>query len=262
MTSLADRTIAALRSTHDELETVVVGLSDDQLAARSGAAEWTVAQVLSHLGSGAEIGLAGFRAAIDGSAVPGQDLNQAVWARWDASSPRDQAAGFLQHDTELVTTLEALTADQRESLRVPLGFLPEPLSLAAAACIRLNEAALHSWDARVAFDPAAGVDAVTAEVLLEQLSGELEVLVGFTGKADSLAEPAVVRLGDSELSIVVGDRVGLSSSPGEETATFHGEAEAVVRLLAGRLTAPYTPAGVEVTGNLTLDDLRRVFPGY
>ena len=28
-------------------------------------------------------------------------------------------------------------------------------------------------------------------------------------------------------------------------------------------SAPYTfPDGVEVTGNLTLDDLRRVFPGY
>ncbi len=32
--------------------------------------------------------------------------------------------------------------------------------------------------------------------------------------------------------------------------------------MAGRLSPEHTPAAVEVTGNVTLDDLRRVFPGY
>lgn len=55
MTDLADRTIAALRAHHDELAAVVAGLSDEQLTAPSGSADWKVADVLSHLGSGAEI---------------------------------------------------------------------------------------------------------------------------------------------------------------------------------------------------------------
>lgn len=50
--------------------------------------------------------------------------------------------------------------------------------------------------------------------------------------------------------------------PGEtSTATFHGSAGAAVRLLSGRL-GPKHSAGLNVDGNVTLDELRRVFPGY
>jgi hypothetical protein len=43
MTSTADATISALRSTHDELAAVVRGLTDEQLLDPSGASEWPVA---------------------------------------------------------------------------------------------------------------------------------------------------------------------------------------------------------------------------
>ena len=46
------------------------------------------------------------------------------------------------------------------------------------------------------------------------------------------------------------------------TATFTGPLESAVRLLGGRLTPKYTPEGVEVSGNVTLDELRAVFPGF
>src|SRR3954452_14528259 len=113
MTSLADRTIAALRTTHDTLAATVPAFTADQLNGPSGASEWTLAQVLSHLGSGAEITLAGYRAALDGGPAPEQDFNEAVWDRWNAMTPQDQAAGFLEHDTLLVETLEGLSSDQR-----------------------------------------------------------------------------------------------------------------------------------------------------
>jgi uncharacterized protein (TIGR03083 family) len=262
MTSLADRTIAALRSTHDDLAALVPGLSDDRLAASSGASEWTVAQVLSHLGSGAEIALAGYRAALDGTAAPEQDFNQRVWDRWNALGPRDQADGFLEHDAGLVATLEALTPEQREHVEVKLGFVPAPLPLASVAGLRLNEAALHSWDVRVALDPAATVDARSAAVLVEHFAGDLGFLLGFIGKADRVPEPARVRLGRSGVAIVLDDRVSLTTSAAEPTATFTGDLEAAIRLIAGRLTPAYTPAGVDVTGNVTLDQLRQAFPGY
>ena len=47
-----------------------------------------------------------------------------------------------------------------------------------------------------------------------------------------------------------------------ETATFTGPLEAAVRLLSGRLKPEFTADGVGVTGNVTLDELRKVFPGY
>src|SRR4051812_16319102 len=107
MTTLAGRTIAALRSEHDILAGTVAALSAEQLTGQSGAAEWTIADVISHLGSGAEIMLAGFRAALGDAQAPGPDFNQSVWDRWNALSPQDQAAGWADSDAALVTALEA-----------------------------------------------------------------------------------------------------------------------------------------------------------
>ena len=262
MTTLADRTIGSLRRLHDDLAIRVARLSDEELSARSGASDWTVAQVLSHLGSGAEITLAGYRAALEGRDAPGQDFNESVWSRWDTSSPRDQAAGFLKHDAALVAGLEELTPHERETLRLPVGFLPEPLSLATFGGMRLNEAALHGWDVRVALDPGATIDADTAEVLVDHLAGGLGFLLGFAGRADQLPEPTVVRIEGSSTAIAVDGGVSLTTSAGAPTARLTGGVEAAVRLIAGRLTPAHTPADVRVNGNVTLEDLRRVFPGY
>ena len=46
-------------------------------------------------------------AAIAGTATP-ERQNQAIWDRWNALEPADQAAGFLEHDERLVSTLEGL----------------------------------------------------------------------------------------------------------------------------------------------------------
>ena len=180
--SLADRTITALRSGHNELAALVRGSSDGRLTGRSGASEWTVAQVLSHLGSGAEITLAGLTVAVDGSGAPEPDANQKVWDRWNAMTPREQADGFLSHDTELVAAFESLSPGLREEMTLELGFLPFPLSVASFAGMRLNEAALHSWDVRVALDPAAGVSEPAAAVLVEHYAGGLSFLTGFSGR--------------------------------------------------------------------------------
>ena len=56
--------------------------------------------------------------------------------------------------------------------------------------------------------------------------------------------------------------MSLTATATDATATFAGPLEAALRLLGGRLAPASTPADVDVTGNVTLDDLRRVFPGY
>jgi uncharacterized protein (TIGR03083 family) len=262
MTSLSDRTILALRSTHDELAAVVAALSDEELAGRSGASEWSLAQVLSHLGSGAEISLATLGSAVAATPGPGQDFNQDVWDRWNALTPRDQGAGFLAADEKLITALEALTAVQSRTLLIKVGFMPAPLALATYAGMRLNEAAQHSWDVRVALDPSAAISGQTAALLAEHFATDLSFLLGFTGKADALAHPALVDLNGSGFALDITDTVSLTTTAPRPTATFTGPLEAAVRLLAGRLTTRHTPDDVEVTGNITLDDLRRVFPGF
>ena len=92
--TLTDRTIAALRHLHDHLAARAAALTDDELAASSGSAEWTVADVLSHLGSGAEISRHTLSAAlgVDGP----RPTNDEVWERWNALPPADQAAAFVE----------------------------------------------------------------------------------------------------------------------------------------------------------------------
>jgi uncharacterized protein (TIGR03083 family) len=257
MSQLVDRTITALRSEHDLLADLVRALTDEQLATTSGAAEWTVAQVLSHLGSGAEIGRAPIvRAA--GETVTAED-NQTIWARWDASAPRAQAEGFLEHNGRWLDTVEALTPEQRSSLTVDLGFLPEPVPLVTALGMRLNEVANHSWDVRVAFDVHVGVDADSAGVLVDLLTGPVSFMLGFLAKPAELAGPVSVAIPGAGL--VIDDAVTVVDHLESPSATYNGPPEAFVRLISGRLKAPYDN-GVTIDGSITLDDLRRVFPGF
>lgn len=257
MNQLVDRTIAALRAEHDVLAGLARTITDDQLAATSGAAEWTVAQVLSHLGSSAEIGRAPIARAA-GETVVVED-NQAIWARWDGSAPRAQAEGFLEYNGRWLDTVEALTPEQRSSLTVDLGFLPEPVPLVTALGMRLNEVANHSWDVRVAFDPDAGVAADSAAVAVDLLAGPVGFMLGFVAKPAELAAPVSVAVPGAGL--VIDDAVTVVDHLEAPSAKFNGPAEAFVRLVSGRLKAPHDK-GVTIEGSVTLDDLRRVFPGF
>ena len=84
-------------------------------------------------------------------------------------------------------------------------------------------------------------------------------VLGFTGKP----ELAPTRLAIGAYTLVVDDQgIRVAEGVTDPSATFDGPVESVVRLLAGRLAPEHTPAGVTVTGNVTLDELRAAFPGY
>ncbi len=263
MPTLADRTITALRTGHDRLAARVRELRPEQLTGPSGAAEWDVSQVLSHLGSGAEIGLAGLEAALAGAEPPGMDFNKGVWARWDAMSPTDRSAGFAGANEKLVARFEALSPEQRAELPVRLPWLPAPVDVATAAGFRLTEFALHEWDVTVGLDPAATVAPEAAGLLVDRVAD----LVGFIGTPAALGERRAtleVRLSDPArtLGLTLGEPISIGEAPTTADGTLTAPTEAWLRLLTGRLPARYTPAGVTVDGATSLDDLRAVFPGY
>lgn len=262
MSSLADRTIEALAAEHDTLATAVRELSGEQLAAASAAAEWSVAQVLSHLGSGAEITLAGLQTALGQRAAPDDDFNRGVWDRWNAMSPVEQRAGALEHDAALVAAFTALDVPQRRTLELEVGFGPGPLSIASFAGLRLHEAAQHGWDVRAANDPAAGLDAETAQVLAELFCDGIGFLLGFIGKPQSITEPTRLDIAGSGYALSITDTVTMLTPASEPTATFSGPLEAAIRLIAGRLGPTHIPEDLRVTGNITLEELRAVFPGF
>lgn len=264
MTERADQTIDALRSGHDYLATVVHGLATADLTRRSGASDWDVSQVLSHLGSGAEIGLASLEGALNGSGPKDGDFNKSVWARWDAMTPVERAEGFVTANEALVRGYEALDAGARGELRVDLGFLPAPVDVATVAGLRLGEFTHHTWDVEVAFDRTAALAPAAVEPLLDQAG----LLIGFLGKADALggrhARLAVRTISPPRsFGLDLGDAVALTDEPAEPDAVLSAPAEWWLRLVTGRHAAAHTPAGVTLRGDtLTLDDLRRVFPGF
>ena len=262
MTSLLDQTLDALHASHDRLRVRLAGLADEQLLQPSGAAEWDVAKVLSHLGSGAEVALASLQAALAGKSAPGQEFNHGVWDRWHAMTPREQADELITHDAALLATYDGFDEQARRSLTLQVSFLPTPLPLVTLLGMRLNEVAAHEWDVEVAFDSAAAIGPDAADALLEHLGDGLSFMLRFTGKADLFAGRAEIAIGDTGRSVLIDDSVSLVTTSAEPDARFSGPTEAAVRLFAGRLGPEHRPATVAVTGAVTLDDLRRVFPGY
>ena len=72
----------------DSLAALVSTLGDDDLARPSGATDWDIAQVLSHIGSGAEIFGLLLDAGLSGAEPPGGDTFPAIWQAWNERGPQ------------------------------------------------------------------------------------------------------------------------------------------------------------------------------
>jgi uncharacterized protein (TIGR03083 family) len=258
MSEGATEAIAAMRRSHDEMAPMVEAFSAGDLRAQSGSSEWSVAAVLSHLGSAAEIGRNTLvsRKADMASAQP-------VWDRWNAMTPESQAANFVVSDRELVEAYEGLSEEELANDRVDVGFLPEPVGIDMVAAMRLSEVALHRWDIEVAFDPAATV----AGYLVPPALRLLPAFAGFFAKPSGTAgRVAISTTGPARTYSLELRLDGATLVEGGESGTAGTSltipAESLLRLTGGRLDPEHTPAGVTISGELSLDTLRAVFPGY
>jgi uncharacterized protein (TIGR03083 family) len=250
--------IAALRSGHDRLAAFVAGASPGDLVHPSMAAEWNIAQVLSHLGSGAEMGLA----TVTGTPTDAPE----VWARWNAMEPPAMASSFVTADEQLVRWYEDLSDDQLAALQVQLPFLPAPVDAASAAGLRLSELTLHSWDVFGGLDPAATLAPEAAALLIDRLPMMVGLIGRFTPRETRPAQDTTITVTTSDperhYELDLGDNLDLRPLSGRATAGgLLLPAEALLRLAAGRLP-PGREAGASITGALTLDALRTAFPGY
>jgi uncharacterized protein (TIGR03083 family) len=249
--------IAALRGSHERLKSLATPLTAEQLTGRSYDTEWSIAQVLSHLGSGAEIFGLFLAAARDGRQQPGRETFGPIWDRWNAMSPQDQATDALATDGQLVADLEALDAGQLSALRLTM--LGMETDVTGMVRMRLSEHAIHTWDVEVALDPTA----VLAPTPVSLLIDGMEQTIGYASKPTGLYANVRVRTSDpaQDLALTIGDAVAVSEwTGGEPTAELSLPAEALLRLITGRLDPDHTPP-LTLTG-LDLSDLRKVFPGF
>ncbi|MEV1026795.1 maleylpyruvate isomerase family mycothiol-dependent enzyme [Streptomyces sp. NPDC050264] len=260
----ADSPHVWLDSLHDSsqrLARAVGSLTEGDVNRPSKADGWSIAQVLSHLGSAAEIstGLLERGIAGDRTGPVRQDL-EPVWERWNALPPLAQRDAWQTADVRHLHLLDSLTPPQQQSVRVP--YCAGLLTLADYAGYRLSEHSVHAWDIEAALDPRATIPAAEVELLWKRL----DLVATRFRDAGTLG-----RLAPAQLTLDLTDPVRTMlldlgaelhlypCEPAEPAGTVVGTAEAVLRLVYGRLQAADS---VQVSGAVTLADLRSLFPGF
>lgn len=249
--------IGALRHSHERLQEAAGPLDAAQLEQLSYASEWSIAQVLSHLGSQAEIFGLFLAAGLTGQDPPGREEFVPIWEVWNAKSPQAQASDALRADQATLEQFESLDDEQRARLRLQMFGMD--LDITGLARMRLSEHAVHTWDVAVALDPSATV-APDAVGLLIDTVGQLAAR---SAEPDGKQRRLRVSTTDPERHFILetGDAVSLTESDGEDgLPELRLPAEAFVRLVYGRLGPHHTPP-VEADG-VDLDDLRSIFPGF
>lgn len=242
--------LRALTASVDHLAAIVRGLTPEQLRLQAYPSEWTVADVLSHLGSGAVLTTQRLDNAVD--LEP-----QSVWDDWNAKDPEAQAADALKADAALLARLTAITPDEAAALRFAMG--PMEVDLPTFLGLRLNEHAVHTWDIVVTFDDAATIPPGEAEIMVDTLA----MISGFAGKPTGTERTLSVRTMAPERSfeIVLGaDGVVLSPRPPVDVPDLELSGDALVRLVYGRLDPAHSP--VVDARSAELDELRKAFPGF
>jgi uncharacterized protein (TIGR03083 family) len=249
-----DPSLTALRSSAERLRATAMAMDDAQLVGASYANEWTIADVLSHLGSGAVIMLRRLQDARAGTETP-DDFAPAVWDEWNAKSPRAKTDDALAADWALVEALEAVSDEDSATLTFSMG--PMTFDLPAIVGLRLNEHVLHAWDVEVALDAAATLASDAVPLVVDNL----DLTARYTARPIGQPRRIALRTTDPSRDVTV----SIGADGVEYAATVSGEpdvvlpAEALCRLVYGRLDPDHTPA---FTGDAdALDVLRQVFPG-
>lgn len=245
----------ALRDSVEHLAAVVGRLGPGGVRRPAFPTEWTIADTLSHIGSGAVI----FTRAIDDFAqgrATDPHFNQSVWDEWNAKDPDAQASDALTADRAMVAAVDGLDEGQRSAFHFTMG--PFDLDFAGYVGLRLNEHVIHTWDVEVVVDPTAALPVDASDVMI----GTLSMIAGFAGKP--IGAERTVHLTTSEpvrgATVELGlDSVQLTLSDPVADPDLVLPAESFIRLVYGRLDPEHTPPGVE---GGALNDLRRAFTGF
>ena len=100
--------LQALAASVRRLRSVVEPLAEQDLTAGAYPSEWSIADVLSHLGSGAVITQRRLEDALSGQETP-QDHAPSVWQDWNARTPTQQRTAALEADADLLARLAGRT---------------------------------------------------------------------------------------------------------------------------------------------------------
>jgi uncharacterized protein (TIGR03083 family) len=250
---MTDR-LRVLRSSVEHLDSVVdvETLNPEASAYPTG---WTIADTMSHIGSGAVIMKKNLENTVASREADG-GFNQSVWDVWNAKTPAGQVTDALIANAALLVSLESLSEEQRNDLHFSMG--PFNLDFDGFVGMRLNEQALHTWDVDVAVNPSATLSSAVAGAILDNL----DIIVGFAGKANGEVKEVTVRTTNPSRDFTLAfasDSINLGGATHVGEVDFELPAEAFVRLVYGRLDAENAPSGINEP---LLKKLQKSFPGF
>jgi uncharacterized protein (TIGR03083 family) len=226
---------------------------------QSYCSDWAVYQVVSHIGSGSQIGGLRVKAWTSGGAPVSREVMQGIWGRFDALGPQDMLPAYLEA-AQGYLAVESETPDAAGEQEVD-GFAGKrPLS--AYQLSRTWELGCHSWDVYVSRDRNARLDPAAVALLAEHLH--------FINLP--LDKERAAQLGKATFKLT-GSGLEYSLDPTAERprATQGGSADAplaiegpdeeVVRFLSGRGYVPGAVSQLKVTRGSgdDLAKLRRAF---
>jgi uncharacterized protein (TIGR03083 family) len=249
--------LQSVRRSHDRLADLVRELDPSELSRRSYCVDWSVAQVLSHLGSQAEIFALFLEAGLAHGPAPAQTVFEPIWDAWNSRTPEDQAADSVAANEQLVGRLETLDEEELGSFRLDLFGMD--LDAAGLLRMRLSEHAVHSWDVAVAFDATAQLAPDAVDLLIDGLP-ELVARAGRPAPEPGTYTTRTTNPGRDFLLQLDGVQLDPRSHL-RGPASIELSAEGLLRLVYGRLDGSHLPDDLELT-DVTLEDLRAVFPGF
>jgi len=244
-----------LRSSANRLRKLVAELSDSDVEGRAYPSEWSIADVMSHLGSGAEISQRRLDDGLAGRAMP-DDFAPSVWAKWNAKTPQAKVADGVVADQALVGRFEALSDAEQARFRFAMG--PMEFDFAGFVGLRLNEHVMHTWDIEVVGDRGASLPLDAAAIVIDNLGLIARFTAKPSGSDRTIAVATTAPLRRFAIALTP-ESVTLDSADGATAAELELPAEAFARLVYGRLDPFHTPT-FKGDGHV-LDELRRVFPG-
>jgi uncharacterized protein (TIGR03083 family) len=251
---MAEAHVDALGSSVARLRDIASRISEADLTGRAYPTEWSIADVLSHIGSGAVIMQRRLEDSLAGRPTP-DDFAPGVWDTWNAKTPGAQRDDGLVADAALLARIEAATPEERSGFEMSMG--PMTLGFTEFVAMRLNEHAFHTWDIEVAGDPTAAIPQQVAALVIDNL----ELVGRYTAKPTRDTTTITVVTTEPQRGFTIDlnrDSVTFAPSSAHAGADLELPAEAFARLVYGRLDPEHSPRGEH---GPALDLLRRVFPG-
>jgi uncharacterized protein (TIGR03083 family) len=256
MFSAFQELVTGLRESHERLSGRVSSLQAMDVTQPAYPSDWTIADTLSHLGSGAEITSLILRHAGGDGMEPAQADFVEIWDRWNGKKPSDQAADCIAVNGVLVKEVEALDPESRPSFKA----YGSQMALTEFLAMRLDEHVIHTWDVETALGKSAKIDAAR----LPHLLGRLDKAAARSGIAqpEAWAMRIAVTEPRARFHVRFGDRTTLTVDEESGSPDLTVPAEAFVRLVFGRMDSSEISGRWSGETEAALSRLHTMFRGY